>query len=98
MRICPALGSARIVAELLPDPLEPGLASVGGRLILRLRGAELGHRPVHLDQLVAIFFMHFPPGFDALFFEALAMGGEALGGGRFRLVPVHQVRGLRGAP
>ncbi len=40
--------------------------------------------------------MHFPPGFDALGFEVLAMGREPLGGGRFRLLPVHQARGFPG--
>ena len=94
MRICPALGSARKSPSFSPIRSSQ-VCGRGGRFILRLRGAELGHHPVHLDHLVAIFFMHFPPGFDALFFEDLAMGGEALGGGRFRLVPVHKARASR---
>ena len=94
MRICPALGSARKSPTFSPIRSSQ-VSPAAGDLVLRLHGAELGHRPVHLDQLVAIFLLHFPPGFDALFFEDLAMGGEALGGGRFRLVPVHKAGASR---
>ncbi len=77
MRICAGLGSARKSPNFSPirsSQVAPG----GGRFILLPSGAELGHHAVHLDQLIAIFFMRFPSRFDALFLEVLAMGGEIL--------------------
>ena len=62
---------------------DPPRASIG-----RLHGAELGHDLLHLDQFVAILFMHFPAGFDAVGLEDLAMGREPFSGGGSGLIPV----------